>query len=143
MKKLIFGHKNPDTDSVVSAIALSYLKNTLGEETEPRVLGNLNRETEFALKYFKVKKPEYLNDVKLQVRDVNYSKNLFMKETESIYSAYKYMINHNITGIPIVKGDNDFLSLITIKDLAMNIVSNNYDKLDTSYDNLLDRKSVV
>ncbi|MBQ6477076.1 MAG: putative manganese-dependent inorganic diphosphatase [Bacilli bacterium] len=137
MKKLIFGHKNPDTDSVVSAIALSYLKNTLGEETEPRVLGNLNRETEFALKYFKVKKPEYLNDVKLQVRDVNYSKNLFMKETESIYSAYKYMINHNITGIPIVKGDNDFLSLITIKDLAMNIVSNNYDKLDTSYDNLL------
>ena len=44
-KTYIFGHKKPDTDSVTSAIALSYLRNSLGEETEPRVLGDINNET--------------------------------------------------------------------------------------------------
>ena len=52
-KTYIFGHKKPDTDSVTSSIALSYLKNRLGEETEPRVLGQLNKETEYALDYLK------------------------------------------------------------------------------------------
>ena len=55
----VFGHKNPDTDAVTSAINLSYLKNQLGMNTTPRVLGNINNETEFVLNYFNVKKPEY------------------------------------------------------------------------------------
>lgn len=46
----IFGHKKPDTDSVCSAIALSYLKNATGENTEPRILSNINEETKFVLK---------------------------------------------------------------------------------------------
>ena len=45
----IFGHKTPDTDSVCSSISLSYLKNKIGEKTEPRVLGTLNKETKFVL----------------------------------------------------------------------------------------------
>ena len=79
MKKFVFGHKKPDTDAVMSAIGVSYLKNALGDDTEPRVLGSLNKETEFAIKYFGLKEPEYLNDVKLQVKDINYSKDLFLK----------------------------------------------------------------
>ena len=71
-KTYIFGHKKPDTDSVTSAIALSYLKNQLGDNTEARVLGNLNKETTFALNYFNVKEPKYLYDVKLQLKDINY-----------------------------------------------------------------------
>ena len=51
-KTFIIGHKKPDTDSVVSAIGLSYLKNALGENTEARVIGDINKETEYALKYF-------------------------------------------------------------------------------------------
>ena len=67
----IFGHKNPDTDSVCGAIALSYLKNQLGFNTIPCVLGNVNSETKYALDYFKVKVPTFLNDVKLQIKDVS------------------------------------------------------------------------
>ena len=67
MSLLVFGHKNPDTDSICSSIALSYLKNQLGMDTEPRVLGTINNETKFALNYFKVKEPIYLNDVKVQM----------------------------------------------------------------------------
>ena len=60
----VFGHKNPDTDSVCAAIALSYLKNQLGFNTEPRILGDINNETKYVLKHFKVSLPKYLNDVK-------------------------------------------------------------------------------
>ena len=70
----IFGHKKPDTDSVTSAIALSYLKNKLGILSKPMILGNINKETEFVLKYFNIEIPEYLEDVKLQIKDLNYYK---------------------------------------------------------------------
>ena len=67
-KTYIFGHKKPDTDSVTAAISLSYLKNQLGENTEPRVLGNISKETKYALDYFNIKEPLYLNDVKFTSR---------------------------------------------------------------------------
>ena len=67
----IFGHKMPDTDSVCASISLSYLKNKLGLRTEPRVLGTLNKETKFVLDYFNVPEPEFLNDVKVQVKNMN------------------------------------------------------------------------
>ena len=51
-KVYVFGHKKPDTDSVTSAIVLSYLKNQLGMDTEPRVLGEVNNETKYVLDYF-------------------------------------------------------------------------------------------
>ena len=91
-KTYIFGHKKPDTDSVMSAIGLSYLKNQLGDNTEARVLGSINKETKYALDYFGLKKPEYLNDVKLQLKDVNYHKNSVIKETDSIYNGYQFML---------------------------------------------------
>jgi len=138
MRKYVFGHKKPDTDAVMSAIGVSYLKNSLGEDTEPRVLGALNKETEFAIKYFGLKEPKYLNDVKLQVRDINYSKNLFKHENDSIYDGYQYMIDKNITGIPLVGDKNKFAGLITIKDLSRYVININHDNLYTSYSNLLD-----
>ena len=76
-KTLIFGHKKPDTDAVMSAIGLSYLKNQLGFDTEARVLGDLNKETKYALEYFDIKEPKYLNDVKLQLKDVKYHKGFY------------------------------------------------------------------
>ena len=51
----IFGHKNPDTDSICASIALSYLKNKLGFHTIPSTLGDINSETKYALDYFKLK----------------------------------------------------------------------------------------
>ena len=137
MKTYIFGHKKPDTDSVMSAIALSYLKNQLGEDTEPRVLGTINKETIFGLNYFNIPSPLYLNDVKLQIKDINYHKKLYLKETAPIYDAYNYMINNNISGIPIVKENNTFLGLVSIKDTSRNIIDSNIDELYTSYDNIL------
>ncbi|MBE6158073.1 MAG: putative manganese-dependent inorganic diphosphatase [Firmicutes bacterium] len=136
-KTYIFGHKKPDSDSVMSAIGLSYLKNVLGNNTEARVLGSLNKETKYALKHFDIKEPKYLNDVKLQLKDVNYHKDFLIKDTESIYDGYQYMLKEGLTGLPVVKENNEFVGLITIKDLSHAMVNGNFRDLYTSYQNLL------
>ena len=61
-KVYIFGHKNPDTDSICAAISLTYLKKQLGMNAEARTLGNLSKETLFALKKFHISVPKYLYD---------------------------------------------------------------------------------
>ena len=136
-KTYIFGHKKPDSDSVMSAIALSFLKNQLGDNTEARVLGTINKESRYALNYFHIKPPKYLNDVKLQVKDVDYHKNYHIKETASIYDGYQYMLKKELTAIPITKENNIFSGLITLKDLSQILVNENIENLYTSYDNIL------
>ena len=137
MKTMIFGHKKPDTDSVMAAISLSYLENMCGKDTEARILGDLNKETKFALKYFSIKTPRYLNDVKLQLNDVNYHKGFYLKETDSIYKGYNYMLDANATGLPLVDDNDNFIGLITMKDLSRNLINENGFFLDTSYKNIL------
>jgi manganese-dependent inorganic pyrophosphatase len=136
-KTFIFGHKKPDSDSVMSAIGLSYFKNQLGENTEARVLGNINKESAYALDYFNIKPPKYLNDVKLQLKDINYHKGFLIKDTMSIYDGYQAMLKEELTGIPVVKNDGTFAGLITIKDLSHTVINENIEDLYTSYDNLL------
>ena len=136
-KTFIFGHKKPDSDSVMSAIGLSYLKRELGENTEPRILGNVNKETKYALDYFGLKEPLYLNDVKLQLKDVNYHKGFFIQDTDSIYDGYQMMLKEGLTGIPVVQKKNTFLGLITIKDLSHIIINANFEELFTSYSNIM------
>lgn len=136
-KIYIFGHKNPDTDSVTSAIALAHLKKQLGYNAEAYVLGEINLETKYVLNYFQKKVPKYLNDVKLQMKDLNYHKNYFINRHATIQEAYNYMTEHNITGIPVVSDQNEFLSLITAKVIAKYLIHGDYNRLKTSYDNLL------
>ena len=136
-KTYIFGHRKPDTDSVMAAIALSYLKNVLGEYTEARILSNINKESKYALEYFNIKTPKYLNDVKLQLKDVNYHKNFFIEENKSIYDAYQEMLREELTGIPICKVNGKFLGLVTLKDLSYNLINENILDLYTSYDNIM------
>ena len=122
-KTLIFGHKKPDTDSVMSAIALSYLKNKLGESTEPRILGNINKETKYGLEFFNIKTPKYLNDVKLQLKDIKYHKGFFIKSKKSIYDAYQLMLKEELTGIPVCDDDYTIMGLVTLKDLSHNLIN--------------------
>lgn len=137
-KVYIFGHKKPDTDSVTSAIALSYLKNQLGMNTEPRVLGDITDETQFVLDYFHINKPKYLNDVKLQIKDLNYRRGYFIKNKESIAKGFEYMTSKGISTIPVVDDNKKFDGALAMKDIARNQISGNYRKLYTSYDHILE-----
>ena len=114
-KVYIFGHRNPDTDSVTSAISLEYLKKSLGVYAEARVLGEINDETKFVLDKFHIKYPKYLNDVKLQIKDIMYHKDLYQPEYASIEDIYDYMYQNNVTGVPIVNRIGRFTDIITAK----------------------------
>lgn len=133
----IFGHKNPDTDTVCASIALSYLKNRLGYNTIPCVLGNINAETKFALDYFNIKSPNHLNDVRLQIKDVNYHKNCYIDKNLSIKDAFDYMSRHKLTGIPVVENKDKYFGYVSLKEIAKEIINGDYHKIDTSYGNLL------
>lgn len=134
----IFGHKKPDTDSVTSAIALSYLKNEIGIESKPMILGHINKETEFVLKYFNISKPDYLDDVKLQIKDLNYYKGCYINAFDSLNKTYDYMSDKNITGVPIVDNDGKFIGILTTKMIGHELISGDFTKLNTSYDNILE-----
>lgn len=136
-KVYIFGHRKPDTDSVCSSIALSYLKNKLGMNTEPRILSDINLETKFVLDYFKIKTPKILTDVKLQIKDVDYLKNYYNYENDSIYAGYETMTKNNISTTLIVDKDKKFKGIVGMKDIAKNQISGEYNKLSAAYDNVL------
>lgn len=133
----VVGHKKPDTDAVVSAIGLSYLKNKLGMTTKPMVLGNINNETKFVLDYFKHKVPEYLNDVKLQIKDLEYGKNHAMIKDANILDAFNYMNDNYISNIPVIENNKDFIGTISMKDISRDLIKGDYCKLHTSYNNIL------
>ena len=134
----IFGHKKPDTDAVCAAIGLSYLKNKLGYNTIPCVLGNINDETKYALDYFKFNIPYHLNDVKLQIRDVNYHKNNYVDKNSTIKYAFDYMNKYSLTGIPVVELKNKYFGFISLKEIANEVINGNSHKIDTSYGNIID-----
>lgn len=134
----VFGHKKPDTDSVTAAIALSNLKNQLGIKTKPMVLGDINDETKYVLDYFKVKKPDYLEDVKLQIKDLHYYKNCYINENVSIKKAYEYLLEKNITGVPLVDDEKRLKGILTSKMLVSELITGDFTKLNTSYDNIIE-----
>lgn len=133
----IFGHRNPDTDSVCSSIALSYLKNKLGENTVPRVLGHINKESKFVLDYFKVKEPEYLNDVKVQLRNIAYTKNVSVEEETSVINAMHYMQANGARALPIVNAQKELTGFLTLKEIATLFINGLKEQLDSSYENIL------
>ena len=133
----IFGHKNPDTDSICASIALSYLKNKMGMNTIPATIGEINSETKYALNYFKVKIPYHLNDVKLQIKDVSYHKEYFIDKNRTIKEAFDYMNKYSLTGIPVVESKNKYYGYVSLKELSRELINGDYHKINTSYENLI------
>ena len=137
-KIYIFGHKNPDTDSVTAAISLSYLRNLNHKNTVPMILGEINNETKFVLDYFKVPKPRYLNDVKLQVKDLNYQKDCYLCEDNTLDELYRYMEDNGVSAVPVCSKQHKYRGIITLKELVKIVVEPHYCELYTSYQNILD-----
>lgn len=137
-KIYIFGHKNPDTDSVCAAITLSYLYNQLGYNTEARILSNINEETKYVLKKFKIETPQILNDVKLQVSDINYHKDFKISSKESVYNAFFKMNNINVSSIPVINENDKFIGVFAMKDIAKKEILGDIKSLKTNYKHILE-----
>ena len=117
-KIYVVGHKNPDTDSICSAIAYAQLRTELtGERHNPRRAGQLNEETQYVLDYFNVKAPALLTDLRVQVKDVAMREVEGMRGSVSIKSAWARMKEENLKTLPVTR-EGKLEVLITIGDIA-------------------------
>ena len=101
----IFGHKNPDTDTVTSAIALADLQNASGNKATAYRLGDINKETAFALDYFEVEVPELLSEVTKEDTVALVDHNEFAQSVDGIEKATPYMVvdHHRVSGFNSVE----------------------------------------
>lgn len=144
MKKIyVIGHRNPDTDSICSALAYANLKNQVSDgefEYEACRAGNVNGETKFVLKHFGVKAPEYVNDMRPRVTDININRIEGVEENSSIKEAGDRMRQIQQVSLPVLR-DRELKGIITISDVAhadMDVFDNEIlAKAKTPYKNLI------
>ncbi len=114
----IIGHKNPDTDSICSAIAYANLKNQISEdEYVPRSAGLINEETHYVLDRFGVETPKLLSNVYLKVRDVDVNRLPGIESNTSIKEAWSTMKEQNVYTIAVTK-DDELEGVISTGDIA-------------------------
>ncbi|MEG2144590.1 MAG: putative manganese-dependent inorganic diphosphatase, partial [Oscillospiraceae bacterium] len=141
-KIFVIGHKNPDTDSICSAIAYAGLKNETEENVYiPARAGDITGETKFVLDYFGVPTPRLCTDVGIQLKDIELRKMGGVSGDISLKEAWNLMRDAKIDTLPIVNHEEKLLGLITVKVIAtsyMDIYDNNILALSkTPYTNIL------
>lgn len=118
-KVYVVGHKNPDTDSICSAIAYAKLKQKItGDKYVAKRAGQLNEETIYILQKFGVKVPSLLTNVHLQVKDLEMRDVSGIGDQMSIRSAWRLMKENNSTTLPVLRNQK-LEGLITVGDIAM------------------------
>ena len=119
-KIYVMGHKNPDTDSICSAIAYANLKQKLsnGKQYVAKRLGLLNAETEYVLERFHVQEPSLLSNVNLKLKDVDISQIAGIKANTSIRDAWEIMSRENVFSLAVTE-DDALEGVISIRDIAM------------------------
>ena len=141
-KVLVVGHKNPDTDSICSAIAYAYLKNQMSEDEHiPKRAGYISDETKYALEKFQIDTPEYIEDVGTQVKDIDIRKTEGIQNNISLKKAWNLMRDLNVATLPVTC-QNKLEGLISVKDIAtanMDIYDNRIlATAKTSYKNIVE-----
>lgn len=140
----IIGHQNPDTDSICSALAYTWLKNggSLEGDFEARRAGDINRETKFALEYFGVEPPRLCVDLSPQIKDIDIRKQAGIGCETSLIKAWNLMLDEEIDTLCITDEDNELKGVITVKDIAkgnMGLVDPGIlATAETSYANILE-----
>ena len=139
----IIGHRNPDTDSICSAISYAYLKNKIENSNYiPMRAGEINEETSFVLKHFNCKVPDLITDVGTQVKDLEISSVDGISENISLKKAWNIMEDKFKATLVVTDKDNKLDGIITLEDIAtsyMNIYeSNTLATAKTPYENVIE-----
>ena len=140
-KIYVVGHKNPDTDSICSAIAYASLKRKITDDDyHARRAGQLNEETQYVLERFQVDPPKLLANVYLQVKDVDVNRTPGISSNTSIKEAWTMMKRKNLFTIPVTKGQK-LEGLITTTDIATSYMdvydSHILAEANTQYQNIV------
>ena len=140
-KVYVIGHKNPDTDSICSAVAYAQLRQEItGQIHEAKRAGQVNDETAYVLERFGVEAPELLSDVRLQVRDLDIHEMEGLMPNASIRDTWERMRQEQAKTLPIVKND-ELVGVISTGDIAksyMDVYDNEIlSKAKTQYRNII------
>ncbi|MEE1312899.1 MAG: putative manganese-dependent inorganic diphosphatase [Lachnospiraceae bacterium] len=140
----IIGHKNPDTDSICSALAYANLKNEISEEKcyKAKRLGEVNPETKYVLDYFGVKEPELLTDIYPRMVDIPLHTVEPIDAKTSLKKAWDMMREQSIVTLPILEKDGTLKGIITASDITysdMDVYDNKVlSKAKTPYSNIVE-----
>lgn len=141
-KIYVIGHKNPDTDSICSAIAYAYLKNQLDDkEYVAKRAGQVNEETQYVLNYFKQELPGYVSDIGTQVKDIEIRETEGVPRDISLKRAWALMKEQEVVTLPVTKHGR-LEGIITTEDIAEAYMDVHDSKIlstaHTAYRNILD-----
>ena len=142
-RTIVIGHKNPDTDSICSAICYAALKSKItGKEYVPGRAGHVNEEAQYVLNYFNVEAPKLIESVKTQVKDIEIRATKGVNRNISLKKAWNLMQDAHVTTLPAVSESGVLEGLITVGDITksyMNVLDSSIlSKAHTQYKNILE-----
>lgn len=119
-KKPIYtiGHRNPDTDSICSAIGYAHLKQALGENVVPARAGKVNAETKFALEHFKVEQPLLITDLYPRVKDITLDCKIVVRQHDTLRRLGEIMRDNDLKSVPVTDSKGVLVGIVTVSDLA-------------------------
>ena len=142
-RTIVIGHKNPDTDSICSAICYAALKSKItGKEYVAGRAGHVNEETQYVLNYFNVEAPQLVESVKTQVKDIEIRATKGVERNISLKKAWNLMQDAHVVTLPAVSEKGVLEGLITVGDITksyMNVLDSSIlSKAHTQYKNILE-----
>ena len=114
----VIGHRNPDTDSICSAIGYSHLKQALGFNAIPARCGKINNETKYALEYFKIDQPLLLTDLYPRVKDVALECKTVVRQHDTLKHLGEVMRKSELQSVPVTDSKGDLVGIVSVGDLA-------------------------
>ena len=114
----VIGHRNPDTDSICSAIGYSHLKQALGINAVPARCGKINNETKYALEYFKMEQPFLVTDLYPRVKDVTLECKTVVRQHDTLRHLGEVMRKSDLKSVPVTDSNGELVGIVTVSDLA-------------------------
>lgn len=142
-KVYITGHRNPDTDSICSALAYAELKNKRDNvEAVPIRIGELNQETRFVLEYFDVQPPVYMPSLTMQVKDLDYDRPFCVSPEISLNKATSLIQENNLNSLYIVDEYGELIGITSLSNITKSYIDiwddGLLDRANTPIDNILE-----
>lgn len=141
---MVIGHKNPDTDSICSAIGYANLKNKLNKSNDvsyiPCKADDINPETAFVLDTFDVEIPQTLSDARIQLSDIEYRKATSISLDTPIFEAFDYMTSNKVHLLNVIDANDNLQGIISLGDIAKTFMQKHSNeilkKMNTTYQNI-------
>ena len=114
----VVGHRNPDTDSICSAISYAHLKQAMGVNAVAARCGKINNETKYALEYFKVDEPILLTDLYPRVKDVALECKTVIRQHDTLKHLGEVMRKNELQSVPVTDSKGELVGIVSVSDLA-------------------------